>query len=189
MNRQYLRSALPARRPRRSLPRLRTRRQPRRGSRRIYPGPARMRPVPVIARRLRLRSFYFDNGIVGCLFTLSLVILPHTTFTLALALFGGFLFQALSFAIQIGTVFEANGPDNPLAATTLAFLTAATIIPVTYLMFIDGQAYSPGGIVGTLFADAAIGILTTAAAILLAKFDSTAARASEGSMAPPGEQS
>jgi len=34
-----------------------------------------------------------------------------------------------SFAIQIGTVFEANGPDNPLAATTLAFVTAATIIP------------------------------------------------------------
>jgi PAT family beta-lactamase induction signal transducer AmpG len=145
---------------------------------------------PVIARRLRLRSFYFANGIVGCLFTLSLVILPHTTFTFALALFGEFLFQALSFAIQIGIVFEAIGPDNPLAATTFAFLTAATNIPVTYLTFIDGHAYSAGGIVATLFTDAAIGIFTcTVAAILLAKFGSTAAPARGRSMAPPVEQS
>src|SRR5205823_6828199 len=43
---------------------------------------------PVIARHLPLRPFYFINAIVGCLFTLSLVILPHTTFTFALALFG-----------------------------------------------------------------------------------------------------
>jgi PAT family beta-lactamase induction signal transducer AmpG len=97
---------------------------------------------PVIARHLRLRSFYFVNGIVGCLFTLSLVLLPHTTLTFAVALFGEFFFQALSFAIQIGIVFDAIGPDNPLAATTFSFLTAATNIPMAYLIFIDGHAYS-----------------------------------------------
>src|SRR5262249_61571249 len=90
---------------------------------------------------LRLRSFYFAIGIRGCLFTLSLVILPHTSFTFALAFFGEFLFQAIAFSIQIAIVFEAIGPDNPLAATTFAFLTAATIIPVTYLTVIDGHAY------------------------------------------------
>jgi MFS transporter, PAT family, beta-lactamase induction signal transducer AmpG len=144
---------------------------------------------PVIAWRLRLRSFYFANGIVGCLFTLSLVILPHTTFTFALALFGEFLFQALSFTIQIGIVFQAIGPDNPLAATTFSFLTAATNIPVAYLIFIDGRAYSIGGIVGMFFTDAAIGILTcTVAAILLAKFDSRAARASQEAITLPVEK-
>jgi PAT family beta-lactamase induction signal transducer AmpG len=144
---------------------------------------------PVIARRLRLRSFYFANGIAGCLFTLSLVILPHTTLTFAVALFGEFLFQALSFAIQIGIVFDVIGPDNPLAATTFSFLTAATNIPVAYLIFIDGHAYSVGGIVGMLLTDAAIGILAcTLAAILLAKFDSTAARANEESMALPANE-
>ena len=51
---------------------------------------------PVIARRLRLRSFYFANGILGCLFTLSLVVLPHTTTTFALAVFGEFLFRAVA---------------------------------------------------------------------------------------------
>jgi PAT family beta-lactamase induction signal transducer AmpG len=144
---------------------------------------------PVIARRLRLRSFYFANGIVGCLFTLSLVILPHTTLTFGVALFGEFLFQALSFAIQIGIVFDVIGPDNPLAATTFSFLTAATNIPVAYLIFIDGHAYSVGGIVGMLLTDAAIGILAcTVAAILLAKFDSTAARTNEESMALPANE-
>jgi len=33
---------------------------------------------PVIARRVRLRWFYFANGILGCLFTLSLVVLSHS---------------------------------------------------------------------------------------------------------------
>ena len=145
---------------------------------------------PVIARRLGLRSFYFVNGIVGCLFTLSLVFLPHTTLTFAIALFGEFFFQALSFAIQIGIVFDAIGPDNPLAATTFSFLTAATNIPMAYLIFLDGHAYSAGGIVGMLFTDAAIGILTcTVAAILLGKLYSRAARANEEALALPVEES
>jgi PAT family beta-lactamase induction signal transducer AmpG len=144
---------------------------------------------PVIARRLRLRSFYFVNGIVGCLFTLSLVILPHTTLTFGVALFGEFLFQAISFAIQIGIVFDVIGADNPLAATTFSFLTAATNIPVAYLIFIDGHAYSVGGIVGMLFTDAAIGILAcTVAAILLAKFGSAATRTTDESVALPANE-
>lgn len=145
---------------------------------------------PVIARRLRLRSFYFANGIVGCLFTLSLVFLPHTTLTFAVALFGEFFFQALSFAIQIGIVFDAIGPDNPLAATTFSLLTAATNIPMAYLIFIDGHAYSMGSTAGMLFTDAAIGIFAcTLAAILLGRFDATAARATEESVALPVEES
>ena len=141
---------------------------------------------PVIAKRLRLRSFYFVNGIVGCLFTLSLVFLPHTTSIFALALFGEFLFQALSFSIQIGIVFEAIGANNPLAATTFAFLAAATNIPMTYLTFVDGRAYAAAGIRGMLFTDGAIGILAcTVAAILLAKFASTVGGASEEAVAAP----
>lgn len=115
---------------------------------------------PLIARKVRLRFFYLANGILGCLFTLSLVLMPHTTATYAGALFGEYLFQAVAFSIQIGIVFEAIGPDNPLAATTFSFLTAATNVPVTYVTFIDGRAYARAGITGTLFVDAAIGIVT-----------------------------
>ena len=144
---------------------------------------------PVIARRLRLRSFYFANGILGCLFTLSLVVLPHTTTTFALAVFGEFLFQAVAFSIQIGIVFDAIGPENPLAATTFSFLTAATNVPVTYITLIDGHAYSIGGITALLFTDAAIGILTCSIAfILLAKFDSRVTREKRLSIALTQEE-
>ena len=128
---------------------------------------------PVFARRLRLRWLYFATGILGCLFTLSLVVLPHTSFIFAVAVFGEFLFQAIAFSIQIAIVLEAIGPNNPLAATTFAFLTATTNIPVTYLTVIDGHAYSFWGISGTFFIDAIIGIgACTAAALLLARFGS-----------------
>lgn len=127
---------------------------------------------PVIARRLPLRFFYLANGILGSLFTASLLVLPHEPWTFALALFGEFLFQAVAFSIQIGVVFEAIGPDNPLAATTFAFLSSATNVPVTYVMIADGHAYNAAGIAGTLGADAAIGIGTCLlAGLLLAKFD------------------
>jgi PAT family beta-lactamase induction signal transducer AmpG len=127
---------------------------------------------PVIARRVRLRFFYLANGILGCLFTLSLVVMPHTTATFAMALFGEYLFQAVAFSIQIGIVFEAIGPNNPLAATTFSFLTSATNVPVTYVTLIDGRAYARAGITGTLFVDAAIGIVTcVVAGAVLARVD------------------
>jgi MFS transporter, PAT family, beta-lactamase induction signal transducer AmpG len=126
----------------------------------------------VIARRVRLRFFYLANGILGCLFTLSLVVMPHTTATFAMALFGEYLFQAVAFSIQIGIVFEAIGPNNPLAATTFSFLTSATNVPVTYVTLIDGRAYARAGITGTLFVDAAIGIVTcVVAGAVLARVD------------------
>jgi len=132
---------------------------------------------PLIARRVRLRFFYLANGILGCLFTLSLVMMPHTTATYAGALFGEYLFQAVAFSIQIGIVFEAIGPNNPLAATTFSFLTAATNVPVTYVTLIDGRAYARAGITGTLFVDAAIGIVAClVAGALLARLDTRRAR-------------
>ncbi|WP_109489227.1 MFS transporter [Occallatibacter savannae] len=138
---------------------------------------------PVIARRLKLRFFYLANGILGCLFTLSLVAMPHTTATFAGALFGEYMFQAVAFSIQIGIVFEAIGPDNPLAATTFSFLTAATNVPVTYVTAIDGRAYARAGITGTLFMDAAIGIVTClVAGVVLAQLERGRGQSGSGKM-------
>ena len=135
---------------------------------------------PVIARKVRLRFFYLGNGILGCFFTMSLVFLPHTTATYAAALFGEYLFQAVAFSIQIGIIFEAIGPDNPLAATTFSFLTASTNVPVTYVTLVDGRAYAKAGITGTLFVDAAIGIVTClVAGAVLARFDARRGRIGE----------
>lgn len=132
---------------------------------------------PIIARKIPLRFFYLANGIVGSLFTLSLIVLPHGPWSFGMAVFGEFLFQAVSFSIQIGIIFEAIGPDNPLAATTFAFLTAATNLPATLVMLADGRAYTNLGLTGEFTVDALIGITTCVlAGILLAKFDSNRSR-------------
>ena len=143
----------------------------------IAPGILGCQLFPMIAKRMKLRSFYLANGIVGSVFTLSLIVLPHTPSTFTLALFGEFLFQAIAFAVQLGIVFEAIGPNNPLAATTFAFLTAATNVPVTYMMVADGHTYSISGISGILAIDGSMGIAACImAGILLARFDSKASR-------------
>lgn len=127
---------------------------------------------PLIAKRLPLRFFYLANGVAGGIFTLSLIVLPHATATYALALFGEFLFQAVAFSVYIGIVFEVIGPDNPLAATTFSFLTAAGNIPITYMMIADGHAYASHGIAGSLGMDASISIgACLLAGLLLSKFD------------------
>ena len=134
---------------------------------------------PIFARRLPLHFFYLTNGIIGSLFTLSLLELPHATGTFALAMFGEFLFQAVPFSVQIGIVFEAIGPDNPLAATTFSFLTAATNIPVAYMVVADGRAYAAHGIAGSFDLDASVCIAACLlAGSLLSKFDRRTNRAS-----------
>ena len=151
----------------------------------IVPGILGCQLFSLIAKRMKLRSFYLANGIMGSAFTLSLIVLPHTPSTFTLALFGEFLFQAIAFAIQLGIVFEAIGPNNPLAATTFAFLTAATNVPVTYMMVADGHSYSSVGIAGTFAIDASAGIAAcTVAGILLARFDSKASRPGDGLISP-----
>lgn len=115
---------------------------------------------PAIARRAPLRFLYLGNGVLGALFTLLLIVFPRAPWTFILALLGLYLFQALSYSIQIGIVFEAIGPSNPLAATTFSFLTAATNVPVTYMMVIDGHGYSLAGISGSFATDALISIAT-----------------------------
>jgi len=142
---------------------------------------------PIIARKVRLRFFYLGNGILGCLFTLSLALMPHSTGTYATALFGEYLFQAVAFSIQIGIIFEAIGPNNPLAATTFSFLTASTNVPVTYVTLVDGRAYARAGITGTLFVDAAIGIVTCLiAGTVLARVDARRTREKKDSLVTKG---
>ena len=143
----------------------------------IVPGIFGCLLFPIIARRLPLRRFYLANGILGSLFTLSLIILPRAAWTFTLTMLGEYLFQAVAFAVQVGIVFEAIGEDNPLAATTFAFLSAATNVPVTYMMVVDGRAYALGGIAATLGVDAAISIVACLLmGLLLSRFDRKASR-------------
>ncbi len=122
--------------------------------------------LPPLARRLALRPLYLAIGIAGALFTLSLLLLPHTPTTFAIAITGQNGFQALAFAAANAIAFETIGPANPLAATQFSLLLAASNLPITLMGFIDGRADTWRGITGSFAADA--GISLTVCFLLLA---------------------
>jgi PAT family beta-lactamase induction signal transducer AmpG len=124
----------------------------------FFPGIIGCLLFPMIARRLPLLLLYLADGILGSLFTLSLILLPHTPATFTIALVGEYLFQAIAFSIQVGVMFETIGQHNPLAATTFTLLSASTYVPITYMMVADGSGYSMAGIAGSLGMDAAISV-------------------------------
>jgi MFS transporter, PAT family, beta-lactamase induction signal transducer AmpG len=125
----------------------------------ILPGILGCLLFPLLARRMPLRLLYLANGTLGGLFTLSLVVLPHAPWTFVFALFGEFLFQAVSYTGTVALAFETIGQDNPLAATTFTFLIAATNVPVAYMLYLDGRSYGFGGVRGSFAADAIISIV------------------------------
>jgi PAT family beta-lactamase induction signal transducer AmpG len=125
----------------------------------ILPGILGCLLFPLLSKRMPLRLLYLANGALGGLFTLSLIVLPHAPWTFALALLGEFLFQTISYTGTVALTFEAIGKNNPLAATTFTFLIAATNVPVAYMLYVDGKAYSFGGVRGSFAADAAISIV------------------------------
>lgn len=116
--------------------------------------------LPLLAKRLPLRPLYLAIGIVGGLFTLSLLLLPRTSSVYALTFFGEGLFQALAITCGVAITFETIGRDNPLAATTYAVLSAAFALPIDYMIAVDGRAYDWNGVAGSFIADAGLGIVS-----------------------------
>jgi PAT family beta-lactamase induction signal transducer AmpG len=115
--------------------------------------------LPIFAKRMPLRPLYITLGAVGSIFTLSLILLPHTPASFAVALCGENLFQALAITCSIAVIFEVIGRDNPLAATSYVLLASAYNIPISYMPFADGWGYSRRGAAAGMFAtDGGMGI-------------------------------
>jgi PAT family beta-lactamase induction signal transducer AmpG len=119
----------------------------------------------LIDRLLPLRYLYLAIGIVGALFTLSLILLPRTPATFALALIGENVFQSVAITASTAITFETVGRANPLAATTYALMIASFNVANTYMLVIDGWGYAQLGVTGGYAADACISV---AASLLLA---------------------
>jgi MFS transporter, PAT family, beta-lactamase induction signal transducer AmpG len=121
--------------------------------------------LPPLAKRIPLRPLYLTIGVVGAIFTLSLLALPRTPGVFGVALIGEQVFQSVAIACSIAVSFETMGQNNPLAATTFSVLSAAYNLPITYMLVVDGRGYSWRGINGAFIVDAGLGI---AACLLLA---------------------
>jgi PAT family beta-lactamase induction signal transducer AmpG len=119
----------------------------------------------LIDRLLPLRFLYLGVGVAGSLFTLALILLPHSPTAFAVALIGENVFQALAITVTVAVAFDTIGRNNPLAATTYSLLISAANVPITYMLLIDGSGYARDGVAGSYVADAAVSLL---ACLLLA---------------------
>jgi MFS transporter, PAT family, beta-lactamase induction signal transducer AmpG len=117
---------------------------------------------PLIDRVLPLRMLYLVIGLVGALFTLSLLMLPHTPTAFAFALIGENVFQGLAITASTAVAFEAIGRSNPLASTTFCLVISAFNVPIFYMLFVDGAGYSRHGISGSFIADAGVSLVASA---------------------------
>jgi PAT family beta-lactamase induction signal transducer AmpG len=116
---------------------------------------------PLIDRMLPLRLLYLAIGVVGSLFTLSLILLPHTATTFAVALIGENVFQSLAITASIAIAFDTIGRSNPLAATTFCLMISAFNVPITYMLFVDGAGYAHSGVAGSYAADALLSLVAS----------------------------
>lgn len=113
---------------------------------------------PLIDRLLPLRFLYIAVGVVGAAFTLTLIVLPRTPLTFALALIGENVFQSLALAVATAIAFDTIGSRNPLAATTFCLIVSVMNIPNTYMLVVDGWGYSQHGVDGSYAVDAGLSL-------------------------------
>jgi len=120
---------------------------------------------PFIDRLLPLRYLYLAIGMIGSMFTLALILLPHTPAAFALALIGENVFQSAAIVASTAITFETVGRGNPLAATTYCLMISAFNIANTYMLIVDGWGYSLHGVAGSYAVDASV---SEVASLLLA---------------------
>ena len=123
--------------------------------------------VPPLARRAPGRTLYLAIGLVGAAFTLSLILLPRAPAVFALAMTGQNVAQSAALALVNVLALQSLGRDNPLAATQFALLTSASNLPITYMQWIDGQAYGAGGLPTMLATDGGLGLAACGVLALL----------------------
>jgi PAT family beta-lactamase induction signal transducer AmpG len=120
-----------------------------------------------LCTRLPFRRLYLGVGIVGGVFTLSLLRLPLNTATFGIATIGQNAFQTLAFTVATALVLRTVGHGNALAATEYSILTCAASLPLAYMQFIDGHAYALRGVPGAFIADGGLSIAVCAVLLVL----------------------
>ncbi len=114
--------------------------------------------VPPLARRAATRTLYIGVGLLGALFTLSLIVLPRTPMVFALAIVGQNLAQSAALTLNNVIALQSLGEDNPFAATQFGLITSAAALPITYMQLLDGHAYGLGGLPLMYLADGGLGL-------------------------------
>lgn len=114
--------------------------------------------APVLVKRFPPLVLYIGVGLLGGLFTLSLLIPARTPFLFALAMVGENVFQSAAFALIYALILISIGRNNPIGSTQFALINAASIVPIVYMPMLDGLGYDRGGLAGNLLVDAGISL-------------------------------
>jgi PAT family beta-lactamase induction signal transducer AmpG len=101
------------------------------------------------------------------MFTLALMLLPHSPAAFAAALMGENVFQSVAITASTAITFATVGRSNPLAATTYCLMTSAFNVANTYMLVVDGWGYSWRGVAGSYVTDAMVSLV---ACLLLGVF-------------------
>jgi PAT family beta-lactamase induction signal transducer AmpG len=117
---------------------------------------------PPLTKLLALRPLYLAIGITGALFTLTLLVVPHSPLGFIVATLGENTFQALAITGAFAIQFETVGQHNPLAATTFSVMYAAVNLSTTYMIWVDGWMFGRHGVGGSYAGDAGLGIAACA---------------------------
>ncbi len=114
--------------------------------------------VPPLVRRAPGRPIYLGVGALGALFTLGLILMPHTPALFAVAMIGQNIAQSAALTLVNVLALRSLGEDNPLAATQFGVLSCAANLPITYMQWVDGHAYGAGGLTLMYLADGGLGL-------------------------------
>lgn len=115
--------------------------------------------VPALSRRAPLLVVYLGIGFVGGLSTLALLVLAHTPAVFVVAFVAQNIWQSAALATGNALILSSIGKNNPLASTQFAILTAAMCAPITYMQWLDGQAYGAYGLTGLYLNDGGLDLL------------------------------
>lgn len=120
-----------------------------------------------LAKRFAGAPLYLSIGALGAVFTLSLIGLPHDPLLFGIAMTGENIAQGAALATVTVLSLQSLGEDNPLAATQFGLLTCASNFPITYMQWLDGQAYGAGRLTTMYLADGGLGLIACALLALL----------------------
>ena len=123
--------------------------------------------VPILSRRAPLLKVYLGIGFIGGLSTLSLLVLGHTPAVFVYAFVAQNVAQSAALSTGNALILSSIGKNNPLASTQFALLTAAMSAPITYMQWVDGQAYGAGGLTRMYATDGGLDLLACTVMTLL----------------------
>jgi len=114
----------------------------------------------LILRRLHAPLLYLAIGTVGACFTALVIGLPHTPWVYLLAVAGENASQSIAQVSQNAIIFASIRRGSPVAASQFGLLSAAILLPYSYMLALDGFGYHlVGNVAGSFWMDAGVSLL------------------------------